>query len=98
MIDPATDQFEIVEINTKSAENMINTVDQAWLSRYSWLTKVISDRGREFMKEFKQTLEDNYAITKRTIATKNPQSKTIFERVHQTIGNMVRTLSFKDFE
>ena len=56
MIDPATGWLEIVEIDTKSADNIINVVDQAWLSRYPWPTKVISDRGGEFMKEFKQTL------------------------------------------
>ena len=56
MIDPATGWLEIVEIDTKSADNIINVVDQAWFSRHSWPTKVISDRCGEFMKEFKQTL------------------------------------------
>ena len=80
MIDPATGWLEIVEIDTKSAENIINVVDQAWLSRYPWPTKVISDRGGEFMKEFKQTLEDSYGITKRTITTRNPQANAILKK------------------
>ena len=50
MIDPATGWLEIVEIDTKSADKIINIVDQAWLSRYPWPTKVISDRGGEFIK------------------------------------------------
>ena len=50
------------------------------------------------MKEFKQTLEDSYGITKRTITTRNPQANAILERVHQTIGNIIRTFSFEDLE
>ena len=50
------------------------------------------------MKEFKQTLEDSYGITKRTITTRNPQANAILERVHQTIGNIIRTFLFDDLE
>ena len=98
MIDPATGWLEIEEITTKSADEIINIVDQKWLSRYPWPTKVISDRGGEFMAEFRQELEDNYGITKRTITTRNPQANAILERAHQTIGNIIRTFSFGDLE
>ena len=97
MIDPATGWVEIVKINQKSADEIINVVDQAWLSRYPWPTKVISDRGGEFMKEFKESLEE-YGIDKRTITTRNPQANAILERVHQTIGNIIRTFDFEDLE
>ena len=50
------------------------------------------------MKEFKQTLEDSYGITKRTITTRNPQANAILERVYQTIGNIIRTFLFDDLE
>ena len=93
-----TGWVEIVEIDTKSADSIINVVDQAWLSRYPWPTKVISDRGGEFMAEFKQELENGYGITKKTITTRNPQANAILERVHQTLGNIIRTFSFEDLE
>ena len=97
MIDPATGWVEIKEIDQKSADEIINVVDQAWLSRYPWPSIVISDRGGEFMKEFSSSLEE-YGITKRTITTRNPQANAILERVHQTIGNIIRTFSFEDLE
>ena len=50
------------------------------------------------MKEFKQTLEDSYDITKQIITTRNPQANAILERVHQSIGNIIRTFSFDDLE
>ena len=98
MIDPATGWVEIVEINTKSADEIIKVVDQAWLSRYPWPTKVISDRGGEFMAEFKEELAKGYGINKRTITTRNPQANAVLERVHQTLGNIIRTFSFEDLE
>ena len=97
MIDPATGWIEIVEITTKSADEIINVVDQAWLSRYPWPTKVISDRGGEFMKEFAESLKE-YGINKSTITTRNPQANAILERVHQTIGNIIRTFQFEDLD
>ena len=56
MIDPATGWLEIKEIDKKSADEIINVVDQAWLTRYPWPQQVISDRGEEFMKEFTRSL------------------------------------------
>jgi transposase InsO family protein len=97
MIDPATGWVEILEIDRKSADEIINVVDQAWLSRYPWPTKVISDRGGEFMKEFSESLEE-YGIKKKTITTRNPQANAILERAHQTIGNIIRTFDFEDLD
>ena len=45
MIDPATNWFEIKEIKTKRADVIANLVEQIWLTRYPWPTKVITDRG-----------------------------------------------------
>ena len=35
MIDSTIGWLEIVETNTKSDDNILNVVDQSWLSRYS---------------------------------------------------------------
>ena len=71
MIDPATGWLEIKGIGKKSADEIINIVDQAWLTRYPWPQQVISDRGREFMKEFAKSLKNDYNIKKKTITTRN---------------------------
>jgi len=34
----------------------------------------------------------DYGITKRPITTRNPQANSIVERVHQTIGDIIRTM------
>ena len=36
-------------------------------------------------------LRDDYNINKKPISKRNPQANAMVERVHQTIGNMIRT-------
>ena len=43
------------------------------------------------MAEVKEMLSDEYGCTINRITTRNPQANAIVERVHQTIGNMIRT-------
>ena len=92
MIDPATSWFEIVEIRNKTSLEVANKADFTWFMRYPWPSKVILDRGREFMGEFKNLLKNEYGIKRKPITTRNPQANAIVERVHQTIGNMIRTV------
>ena len=91
MIDPATSWFEIKPIATKSADVISNIVEQTWLTRYPWPNEIIIDRGSEFMAEFAEMVQNDYGIKRRPITTRNPQANAIIERIHQTIGNMLRT-------
>ena len=93
MIDPATGWFEIVEVPTKRADIVANKIEQTWLTRYPWPQTIIYDRGTEFMAEFSKMVEDDYGIVKKPITKRNPQANAIVERVHQTIGNMIRPFS-----
>ena len=49
------------------------------------------DRGREFKAEFYNMITTDYNIKPKVITTPNPQANAIIERVHQTIGNVLRT-------
>ena len=99
MIDPATGWFEIVEIPKKSGNIVSNAVETTWLSRHPWPTKIALDRGKEFMAKFIDIIKNDYNDIKlRRITTRNPQANSIVERVHQTIGNMMRTFSYKELD
>ena len=98
MIDPATGWFEIVEIPKKQADEIANLIEQTWLVRYPWPQNVICDRGKEFMAEVNEMLTEDYGIQVNRITTRNPQANAIVERVHQTIGNMIRTWFVEDPE
>ena len=93
MIDPATGWFEMKEIQNKEAINVANIVEQTWLSRYPIPQILTYDRGTEFMAEFAEMIENDYGIKRKGTSVRNPQANAIIERVHQTIGNMIRTFS-----
>ena len=96
MIDPATGWVEIKDIENKYAYNVANVVETTWLSRYPWPKVMTFDRGTEFMAEFAQMIRKDYGIKKKPITSRNPQANAIIERVHQTIGNMLRTFKLYD--
>ena len=43
------------------------------------------------MAEFAQMITNEYGIEKRPISYRNPQANAIIERIHQTIGNMIKS-------
>lgn len=99
MIDPATGWFEVKQVpGTKRADVVANVVEQAWLTRYPWPQEVTFDRGTEFMAEFSEMLINDYGVKKKPITKRNPQANAIVERVHQTIGNMIRTFQLHESE
>ena len=96
MIDPATSLFEMTQIIDKSAITVANIVETTWLTRYPWPSMLIYDRGKEFLGEFAQMISNDYGIKRKGITTRNPQANAIIERIHQTLGNIVRTFELQD--
>eukprot|EP00957_Ditylum_brightwellii_P124396 9480975-Ditylum_brightwellii.AAC.1 len=43
------------------------------------------------MAEFSEMILKDYGVKKKLITVRNPQVKSIIERVHQTLGNMIRS-------
>ena len=91
MIDPATGWFEIVSLTDKTSLEVANEAELAWFTRYPWPTTIIFDRGSEFMGEFARMCREDYGLKRKPINTRNPQANAIVERVHRTVGNMIRT-------
>ena len=96
MIDPATSWFELQSITTKDPGEISNIVEQTWLTRYPWPQELVYDKGGEFMGLFAKMITNDYGIKRRGITTRNPQANAIIERIHQTLGNIIRT--FELFE
>ena len=97
MIDPATSWFEIAPIpDNKTSMEIANIVETTWLTRYPWPSRLIYDRGTEFLGDFAKMIETDYGIKRKSITTRNPQANAIIERIHQTLGNMVRTFDLND--
>ena len=96
MIDPATGWFEIHQYDDKQSITVANIVEQEWFSRYPWPTLVTFDRGSEFMgKDFRNMIMKDYGIKAKPITVRNPQANAILERIHQVIGNIIRTFELE---
>ena len=50
------------------------------------------------MGEFSKMVKNDYGIKPKPITTRNSQANAIIERVHQTIGNVLRTFNVKDID
>jgi len=85
VIDPATGWLELKEIKNKEAINIANLVEQTWLTR----------RGTEFMGKFAQMIEQDYGIIRKGTTVRNPQANSVLERIHQTLGNIIRTFEVR---
>ncbi len=62
------------------------------LSRYPWPKRCVHDLGGEFVGIEFQTLLQDCHIRDVCTSTKNHQSNAICKRMHQTVGNVLRTL------
>ena len=91
MIDSATNWFEIKAMTEKSSLNVMDSVEQAWLSRCPWPDCVMCDRGTEFLKDFAFTTEADCGVPKHPTTVRNPRANSLLERVHQTLENLIRT-------
>jgi RNase H-like domain found in reverse transcriptase/Integrase zinc binding domain/Reverse transcriptase (RNA-dependent DNA polymerase) len=91
-IDPATGFAELIRIRNRSSEHVAILFENQWLSRYPRPERCIHDNGGEFIGwSFQQMLQNNQ-IKDVPTTVKNPQANAICERMHQTVGNVLRTL------
>ena len=97
MIDPATGWFEVHQYDDKRSITVANIAEQEWFSRYPWPTQVTFDRGSEFIgHDFQSMIKNPYGVKDKPITVRNPQANAIVERVHQVIGNIIRTFELED--
>lgn len=91
-IEPATNLVEIIRINNKTTEHVAQQFENCWLSRYPWPAKVIHDNGGEFTGYAFQRLLDKANIKSTPTSPCTPTANSICERMHQTVGNVLRTI------
>jgi transposase InsO family protein len=96
MIYPATGWFEIHQYDDKRSITVANVAEQEWFSRYPWPTQITYDRGIEFIsKDFPSMIKNDHGIKEKPGTVTNPQANAIVERLHQVIGNIIRTFELE---
>lgn len=90
-IDTTTNYVELIPIANKTSMHIAFLFETEWLARYPRPLTCIHDQGPEFTALAFQNMLHRNQITSAPISVKNPQSNGIVERLHQTIGNALRT-------
>lgn len=92
VIDPVTNLLEIYRIQEKSSYYVGQQLENGWFARYPRPMRCVHDQGPEFRgSAFTQILE-NHGVEDVSTTIKNPQANAICERIHQTVGTVLRTL------
>jgi transposase InsO family protein len=91
MIDACTNLVEIQHTMSTTAAEGAAAVENTWLARYPRPLKIVTDQGPEFSTEFSDMCERN-GVKHDTSTSCNPQGNALIERIHQTIGQVLRTV------
>ena len=91
IINPATGWSEMAQILNKTAAEVADITNKTWFTGYPLPQKIVFDCGTEFMAEFSKMCKNYYDLKSKPIKTRNPQYNAIIKRIHQTIGNIIRT-------
>jgi transposase InsO family protein len=70
-------------------------MDDTWLNSYPRPEYIGFDNGSEFKAVFSQ-MTRNYGIKAKTGTIYNPQSNGFIERIHQVLGDMLRTFALEE--
>jgi transposase InsO family protein len=95
IIDVVTNYVKIVRLDNKTAEHVAAQFRNQWLARYPRPNTVIFDPGTEFKGAFRDQLM-KFGIVPAPTTVKNPQANAIVERLHQTIGDVLRAMIYED--
>jgi len=91
-IDTTTNLVELTRIDHKNSTHIRDKFTQTWLCRYPLPQRCVHDNGGEFTGyDFQRRLQI-LGIKDVPTTSRNPQSNAICERMHQTVGNVLRTL------
>jgi hypothetical protein len=91
-IDTVINLVKIIRIDDKESKTVARKFTQCWLTRHPWPQRCVYDPGTEFTGLEFQTLLQKCHIRVVCTTAKNPQSNAVCERMHQTVGNVLRTL------
>ena len=79
-------------MNFPKAKYAARAFELGWLHQYPRPVRCIHDQGTEYQGPDFQSLLKKNGIQNVPISVLNPQANAICERMHQVVGNILRTL------
>jgi hypothetical protein len=89
-IDTVTNFPDAIRLRNKTASHVGMQFENLWLSRYPRPIWCIHDCGTEFMGANFQRILQHFGIKDVATSVRNPQSNTVYERLHQSVANDLR--------
>ena len=95
VIDTVKVWFEKEQYEDKRVISIAKLVETTWMSRYPRPIEIAYDKAKEFIgNEFRKYLiEIEYGIASKPSTSGDPMYNAVLERVHQVLGNLVRTFN-----
>jgi len=93
MIDTVSTLTELSRLNDSSSHETARKTEQSWLYRYPRPVQCIFDAGTEFKGEFQEML-NLWGIKAKPTGVRNARANAVCERMHQTVGNLLRSLCY----
>ena len=93
IIDMVTNLAELVLLENKTSAHVALQFENTWLARYPRPVHCIYDQGTEFIGYHFQRMLQRHLIQGHPILAKNPQANSIYDCMHQTVGNALRVLT-----
>jgi hypothetical protein len=93
-IDTASNLVELISIDNETSLHIRDKFVQSWLACYHRPIRCIHDKGGKIIGGTFQWLLHSFDIKDVQLTSKNPQSNSICERMHQTVGNVLRLLLY----
>ena len=93
IMDKATGFVEFIPTISFLSKHVAELFDTHWLCRYPRPLDCTFDNGGEFVGHEFQELLASYGIKPNPTTVKNPQGNSVIERVHLTMGDMLRTMT-----
>lgn len=91
-IDRVTGLAELIRIQETTSMHVTAKFEECWLTRYPRPMSCCHDNGGKFTGwEFQQCLSD-FGIKDVSTTSRNPTGNAICERMHRTVGDVLRTL------
>jgi len=95
-IDKVSNLVKLIIIDNKTSHHIRDKFIQSWLSCYPHPVCCIHNRCGEFIGGTFQWLLHSFDTKDVQSTGKNPQSNLICERMHQTVGNVLRVLLYSN--
>jgi len=92
----ASNLVELIKIDEKTSVHVKEKFKQVWLARYPLIKHCVHNMRGGFTGGSFQRLLTHLNIKDAQSTSKNPQSNSICKRMHQTVGNILRTLIYSN--